>query len=139
MTAAPALEVQDLLINTLKNTPAVMLLVAGVYDTVPASPWGTSATNGYISLGPCDMVPDDADCIAGETHTCQLDVWSRKVGQVACKQICAAVKAALHLQTLTMPDNALCEVRLELQQIMRDPDGITLHSAMHFTVTVEAQ
>jgi hypothetical protein len=132
---APALDVQDLVIKTLRNDAGVVALVGGVYDTVPANPWG--ALEGYISLGPCDMVPDDPDCIEGETHTVQVDVWSRKVGQVECKKICAAVKAALHLQPLEIINNAFCECELTLQQIMRDPDGLTMHGAMQFRITIE--
>lgn len=131
----PALELQGLIVNTLKTNANVMALVDGVYDTVPDEPWGVR--QAYISLGACDMVPDDADCIAGETHTIQLDVWSRKVGQVECKKICAAVKAALHLQDLALAENALVEIRLALQVVTRDPDGLTMHGAMQFSAMVE--
>lgn len=132
---SPAYEIQVLLVSTLKANAAVMALVDGVYDTVPANPFG--AKKAYISLGPEDFVPDDAECLAGELHTVQIDVWSRSVGMPECKKICSAVRDALHEVDLQLADNAFCECRLTLSQTMRDPDGITIHGAMQFEIAIE--
>lgn len=131
----PGEELQRLIYSTLKADTAVMALIDGVYDDVPDNPFGVR--KAYVSFGPSDMVPEDPDCIEGETHSFQLDVWSREVGFVACKKICAAVKRCLHLADLTLTDNALVEIRLELQRVFRDPDGLTSHGAMQFVASVE--
>lgn len=133
---SPSLEVQGLIYDTLKASSAVMALINGVYDRVPAEPWG--ATLAYISFGPSDIVIDDADCIDGEEHTVQLDVWSRMPGKVECKRICDAVKAALHQAAIELTDNALVEIELQLCRVFSDPDGLTTHGAMQFRVAVEA-
>lgn len=134
---SPAFELQVLIVSTLKNSAAVMALIDGVYDTVPSTAWD-GPRKAYISLGPSDMTTDDADGIVGETHTVQLDVWSRAVGQPDCKKICTAVKKALHKRPLTMSDNALVEINMTLERIMRDPDGLTIHGAMQFEVMIES-
>ncbi len=132
----PGEELQRLLYTTLKADAGVMALVDGVYDRVPDNPWGTKLA--YISFGPSDMVPEDPECIEGEEHNFQLDIWSRAVGRVHCKNVCAAVKKALHLAALELTTNALVEVRLTLQRIMTDPDGLTTHGAMQFTASIES-
>ena len=135
MTTPADLELQGLIVTTLKASDDVMALVDGVYDRPPASPFGTK--QAYISMGPSDLQPDDADCIDGETHTIQIDVWSRTPGQVACKRICGAVKAALHDQDLELTENALVQMTLTFQQVFGDPDGLTTHGAMQFTAMAE--
>lgn len=145
MTISPSLEIQGLIVATLKADAAVSSLVNGVFDVPPQdantglptdAAWG--AKLAYISLGPTDINTDDADCILGEEHNVQIDVWSRTVGSVGCKKICDAVKRALHERDdLALADNALVEIQLTQYQIMRDPDGETAHGAMQFTVTIE--
>jgi hypothetical protein len=132
---APAFELQALIVATLKANVGVMALINGVYDQPPPDPWG--ATKAYVSIGPTDVLIDDADCIAGEEHTVQLDVWSRAVGAVECKKICAAVKAALHQAEIVLTDNALVEIELQLYRVLRDPDGLTTHGVMQFRVALE--
>ena len=132
---SPALEIQGLFYDTLKASATVMALINGVYDKVPESPWGTKLA--YISFGPMDAIIDDADCVAGEEHSVQLDVWSRKPGKVACKEICSAVKGALHQADITLTDNALVEIELQLYRVLSDPDGLTTHGVMQFRVAVE--
>lgn len=135
---SPSLEIQGLLVSRLKGTGSVSSLVNGVYDSVPADPWGS--TEAYISFGAESMVPDDADCVAGETITIQVDVWSRKTGRVQCKRIMDAVKAALHLRDdIPIADNAIVECRLVLTQVLKDPDGLTTHGVMQFEFAVEAE
>lgn len=135
MTTAPDEELQVLMFSTLSSDPAVSDLVSGVYDRVPESPFGTK--QAYINFGPSSFTPDDADCIVSGEHSFQVDVWSRHVGQVNCKRICSAIRDCLHYATLSLTDNALVEIRLSLQRIMSDPDGLTTHGAMQFTVTIE--
>ena len=132
---SPSLEIQGTIVETLKATPALMALVNGVYDSVPADPWG--AKLGYISLGPEDSNIDDADCIDGEEISLQIDVWSRKPGRVACKEICHAVKSVLHRADLVLSANALVEIELENIRILKDPDQTTHHGVMTFRIAVE--
>lgn len=140
MTAS--LSLQTLIYETLRDDLAVKALVVGrVYDRVPA-PNGVIApsTYPYISFGPSDYVPDDADCIVGGTHTMQIDAWSRAVGYPECKNICDAVKRALHKRPLNFgaasPD-AVVDINVESVRTIRDSDGITSHGIITISAMVE--
>lgn len=135
MTIAPSLEIQSFIVSRLKADVALMALINGVYDVPPADPWGTK--KAYISLGATDTSPDDADCVTGETHTVQIDVWSRSVGMPACKSICTAVKRSLHQTDAELAENGLNQVNLIFERTLRDPDGLTNHGVMQFEFRVE--
>lgn len=132
---SPSLEVQGVILAALKGNSALMALIANVYDSVPENPWGTALA--YVSFGPEDSNIDDVDCIDGEEISLQIDVWSRKPGRVACKNICDAVKSVLHRAELTLTVNALAEIELENVRILKDPDQTTTHGAMTFRIAVE--
>lgn len=135
MTVAPPFEIQTFLVARLKSDTSVMALVNGIYDVPPTDPWG--AKKAYISFGPTDVIPDDADCVVGETHTVQIDIWSRSVGMPECKKICAAVKRCLHDADAAFAENALVEIECTLYRTMRDPDGLTNHGVMQFEFKIE--
>ena len=139
MTISPGLELQGLIIATLKASASVSALVDGVYDRPPQASiaWG-GPKQAYISLGPTDIVVEDGDCIYGENHNVQIDVWSRTVGQVDTKKIVAAIKGALHDQAFSFTDNGFVEMLLKNYRIMADPDGMTTHGSMQFECMIDA-
>lgn len=128
-------EVHKLLYDTMKADTAIMTLANGVYDSIPAAPWGI--VNGYISIGNSDGSLDDADCIGGVEITFQIDCWSRQKGLVVCRRMVDAVRKALDRQDLELTDNALCELRVGFYQTFLDPDGITAHGVVQVTAYVE--
>ena len=130
---SPDLEVQGLVVQTLKADAAVTALVAGrVFDQVPKD-----AQFPYVSYGPSDVVEDDADCIDGLLVTFQIDAWSRTVGFPECKRITDAVRRALHQRDLPLGVNALVYLQHEITRTQRDPDGLTSHGIMTFEASVE--
>ncbi|MBC7154493.1 MAG: DUF3168 domain-containing protein [Rhodobacteraceae bacterium] len=141
--AAPESELQKAIYDALKGSAAVMAQVSDVYDDTRLSdaqkaagaPWG--AEDGYISFGPESTVADDHDCIAIDEITVQLDVWSRRVGRLHCKQVCHAVRQALKDVTLTLPTHGHLTTDLVLQRILPDPDDAITHGVMQFTAHVE--
>lgn len=135
--SSAALDLQDLILVTLKADATLMALINGVWDKVPTNSFD-APKESYISFGPHDYVEDDAECIVGGEHTFQLDVWSRKVGFPACKQICDRAKALLHEADLTLStSNALVEIRVPSMRILRDPDGTTSHGIITVTALIE--
>src|SRR5688500_11924265 len=56
------------------NSLLELLIAQRVYDFVPTEP-----EFPYVSLGPDQVVSDDADCITGFEITLQIDAWSRAV------------------------------------------------------------
>lgn len=130
---SPELELQGVLVSTLKADAGVSALVADrVYDTVPRD-----AELPYISLGPMIATSDDAECINGFQISLQIDVWSQAVGLPECKRIVDAVRVSLRDTDLTLTDNALVLIEHETSHIQRDPDGITNHGITEFVAFVE--
>ena len=130
-----SVELQKLIFDTLKATPAIMLIANGVYDRVPATPYGTKTA--YISFGPADMVDDGSDCITSDLHTFQVDVWSKAVGQVEAKRLVDLIKAALHEQSLELTENALAEIRVDFRRVFTDSDGLTTHGVASVSARIE--
>lgn len=128
-------ELQKLLYDTLSGSGAIMALAGGVYDRVPADPYKLKTE--YISFGPSDVVDDGADCILAGTHSFQIDVWSKAVGQVACKRLVDLVHATLHEQELVLTENALAEIRVDFRRVFTDSDGLTTHGVVSVTASIE--
>lgn len=132
--ASPALELQAAIVAALKSDPAIGALVNGVYDRVPENPWG--AANGYISLGPEDTISDEAGCVALDNVSVQIDVWSRRVGRVHCKQVLHEVRRII--RGLATEENPIVSRSDPFQQIARDPDGLTTHGFLRYEFEMEA-
>lgn len=133
-TVDPDLELQGLIIRTLKADVGVKALVNGrVYDRVKQT-----AAFPYISFGPTDSITGMPDCIDDSVIAIQLDVWSRDVGFPEAKTVSEAVRVALHdRDDLTLAHNALVYLQHRGSRPMRDPDGLTSHVVMEFEAAVE--
>ncbi|MBB2818996.1 UNVERIFIED_ORG: hypothetical protein GGD59_002241 [Rhizobium esperanzae] len=135
MAEAPQAELQKLVYDTLRLNADIAALVGGVYDRVPADPYKTKTA--YISFGPSDTVEDGADCVISGLNTLQVDIWSMAVGQVEAKRLVHLVTKALHLQELSLADNALAEIRVEFSRVFTDSDGLTTHGLVSVTASIE--
>lgn len=133
---SPAEELQRAVFAALKADAALQGLVDGIFDRVPDG-GGFGRHEAYVSFGPHDVVEDDADCILGDAHTLQLDVWSRAVGATAAKAICGRVKLLLHEQDLPFTVNALVELRVASTRTLADPDGLTTHGIVVLAAEIE--
>ncbi|TIN83101.1 DUF3168 domain-containing protein [Mesorhizobium sp.] len=136
--SSSSLDLQDLILQTLKGTPAIMDLVNGVWDKPPAT-YLNEPKEAAITFAGFDTAEDGADCVSGVETTAQLDVWSRKVGFPNCQQITDLVRKALHNQELILPGsgNALVQMWVTLTKVERDPDGITSHGVIFVTASIE--
>jgi len=130
-----SVELQTLLAATLKADPSVAALIDGIYDRVAQGAFGPR--NAYISFGPSDGSDNSAECIFGSEHTFQIDVWSRAPGARECRRIVDAVRRALHERDLSLTQNALVGLYVELWRVFQDPDGLTTHGVVQVTARVE--
>lgn len=131
-------ELQRFLYDQLRTVPEVVTLAEGrVYDRVPSTKGQVTAQFPYVSFGPVNVVDDSADCVDGETHTIQLDVWSRAVGQVECKNIVDGIRKALNRSQPELAESAVVAVNIPICQIVRDPDGLTTHGIIQVEIMVE--
>lgn len=132
-----SLDLQDIILVTLKADATLMALINGVWDQPPSTAFA-DPKKSYISFGPHDYVEDDEECLTAGIHTLQLDAWSRTVGFPMCKQICDRVKAVLHEADLSIPTaNALAEIRVPNIRYVRDSDGTTSHGIITVTAAIE--
>ncbi|WP_273785607.1 DUF3168 domain-containing protein [Brucella intermedia] len=125
---------QDLIIATLKASPAVMALVADrIWDEPPANP-----EFPYISMGPDSFSTADADCIDMREQTVQIDCWTRANGRKwPCKQIVDAVVGALRHLDGDLSDGALVDSEIRIARVLDDQDGITAHGVVQLIVIIE--
>ncbi|MGC0224926.1 DUF3168 domain-containing protein [Pseudooceanicola nitratireducens] len=126
-----SVELQTLIYQTLVADPVVGALVDDrIYD-------GRPDTGGFpcVTFGASDYVEEDSQCITARVETINLDVWARSQGKLRpCKEICDAVKDALHEADLSMALNALVRIEVTGVRVFVDEDGLTAHGV----VTVEA-
>lgn len=120
-----------MIVTQLKADAAVTAICGQkVYDKPAAT-----VSAPYISIGPSDYVPDDADLIDGRIESVQIDCWSEaQDGKREIKALADAVKKALHRFAGTIDPGALVSIEVTQVRVLDDPDGITLHGI----VTVEA-
>lgn len=141
--ATPSVEYQEAIYALLMGSDEVMALIFEVYDDTRVADADLSAgapygdQEGYVSFGPEMVVPDQADCIATDEITLQLDVWSIKPGATHCKQVCGAIRAVISSAQIDLPTFGHVSTELTLQQIMRDPDDGIMHGVLQFTAFVE--
>ena len=131
-----SVELQTLIYDTLLADTQVAALVGDrVYDGPPAS-----RTYPCITFGPMDYVPEDMTCILGRLEAIQIDVWSRENGRLwPCKQICDAVKNALHEADLSLAVNALVRIEVTGVLVFADADGVTAHGVVSIEADLEEQ
>lgn len=105
-----------------------------IYDRPPQS-----VTFPYVEIGESQAIPDDVSTTTAEpgddgvAETLDLHVWSREAGQKEAKDIAAAIKFALHGQSLAVDGRASALAWVRSIRMLRDPDGKTTHGV----VTVE--
>lgn len=132
--ADSALPLQKAIVAALKADPTLAAIINGrVYDSVP-----TSATKPYVSLGPWQVLPDQADCYDSSDVAVQIDGWSAGPGSVESKKIGRAVRTALDQKPLALDENQrLVMMTIEQTQYLVEPDGLTQHAVVQFTARTE--
>ncbi|WCK15404.1 DUF3168 domain-containing protein [Agrobacterium tumefaciens] len=138
MTKDAAHELQVAIVSALKADPDVASLVGiRIYDVVPAKDGKITAEFPYISFGPVQDLPEDADCIEASELAIQLDAWSRDPGFMEGRQIAKAIKKALDEQRLPLADNALVYFEFDGRRDLRAPDGLTTQIVSTFRAGIE--
>lgn len=135
----PSLEVITAALTKLRATTAVTAYVGTrIMDVVPQEPPPASP---YISLGPSDVVSDDADCIDGAVVTFQVDVWSYGYGEDAAftkvRKVAHEVRKALHGAEIALTENALVMIEHSATRVFREEDTKINHAAITFEAFVE--
>ena len=134
MSASAALQIA--LIAALRaDTGVTGYLGQKIWDNAPSD-----AVEPYITLGPAQELDDSADCIDGVECYQQIDIWTQEDGsQLTAKQICGAVRKALHGADLALADPyGLLLIEVEGSRVMGDPDDKIAHGIVNVRALVEA-
>lgn len=137
-----SLELQAAIVAALKADSAVKAIVGQspntrVFDNVPRNSSGTiTADYPLVSLGPKQVVSDDADCITGFEITVQIDCWSRAVGFGEVERLADAVRECLIVMTGDSPVvNDLVLFEFQDMSIRRE-EGTTSHAILSFRALI---
>jgi hypothetical protein len=122
----PSLELQQALIQILRGNVG-MEVGDKVFDEPQVNP-----LYPYVTLGPCQVLPDKADCIDGVKAYPVIDVWSQEKGFAEVKTIVKAVMALLDDHPMTLVGFTVVVFEFETVHYLRDPDGLTRHAAITF-------
>lgn len=125
----PSLEVQDAIV-------AALIGKTGAEDRIYDEPQ-VNPVFPYITLGPCQVLPDKADCIDGVAVYPVVDVWSREKGFEEVKTIARKVLALLDDQPPDVPGFAVVVFEFESVNYLRDRDGLTRHAAITFHALIQ--
>lgn len=113
--------------------PLMALIGAKVYDMPPQD-----AVYPFVSFGPMDALTDDADDVAGDEVSLQLDVWSAaQDGQREAKAICDAIHAALHRWSGSIDPGGLAMIEVSRRQVIPDPQEHLSHGIVTVDCAVE--
>lgn len=147
MTGIPE-SVQDAVFNALNDSAELDGLLAphnqfsrsAIYDRMPqAADSGNNNLFPMLTIGE-DRVNDwSTDTATGGDVAVMVHIWSRSPGWREAKRIAAAVKSALHRQQLVTPDQEFIGCDFESEEMIRDPDGITLHIAAQYRMIVDEE
>lgn len=103
-----------------------------VYDDVPQGTPFPYLTLGQSTLRDWSTGTDDA-----EEHILTLHVWSRAGGRKVMHEVMDALRATLHDQPLALSGHRLVNIRHEISEARRDPDGKTYHGIVRFRAVTE--
>ena len=129
---SPILESMRAVHAALTGDAALMGRVSGVYGRIPEE-----SAFPYVSYFTVDAFEDDAECITSTRMTLQVDIWGRDVSPAPVYEIESEVKRVLHNAPLALTDNAMVFIKWDISRDLPDPDGLTHHRAMTFTIVTE--
>jgi len=125
---------QQSIFATLGADAALTGLLGGarVFDDVPqASPFP------YLTFGQSVVRDWSTGSEDGSEHILTLHVWSQGKGKKEAHEIMGAIRDALHDQALTLSGHRLVNLRHELSEARREPDGDTTHGIVRYRAVTE--
>lgn len=103
-----------------------------VYDDVPRH-----AAFPYVTIGQSTVRDWSTGGELGHEHILTLHVWSRAAGRKETYEIISALEATLHDASLALSQHRLVNLRHEVSDARRDPDGETYHGVVRYRAVTE--
>jgi hypothetical protein len=125
---------QQALYGVLTGNAALAALIGPprIYDDVPQG-----AALPYLTIGQSTVRDWSTGTESGEEHILTLHVWSRAGGRKETHEIMEALRLAVHDQPLVLAGHRLVNLRHELSEARRDPDGETYHGTVRLRAVTE--
>jgi Protein of unknown function (DUF3168) len=130
----PSWPLQQSIFAALSADAALAALIGPgrIYDDVPqASPLP------YVTLGPLTAQDWSTGSEAGTEHLVTVHVWSGARGKRQAHEVLAAIRTALHDQSLIVAGHRLVNLLHQRSEIRRAPDGETIHGTARFRAVTE--
>jgi len=130
--------VQTVIYNALIGHAPLMLLVNGVYDSVPQD-----EEFPYVTIGEAIHSEDDTTGTIGHAVSALINCWTRFTptegsrGRLKTKQIQGEIFSALHRQNFSVAGYDVIDVAFEQSQSFVDQDGLTRHGVQNFRVIIQ--
>jgi hypothetical protein len=132
--ASASWSLQRAIYDTLANDGDVVQRLGGarIFDDVPQkSPYP------YLTLGQSVVRDWSTGTEDGAEHILTLHVWSRAEGRREAHDIMSSIRDALHDRDLALDGHRLVQLRHELSEARREPDGETYHGIVRLRATTE--
>ena len=119
---------------TLVGDAAVIGLLgsARIYDDTPQR-----SAFPYLTLGQSTLRDWSTGSEDGDEHLLTVHVWSRADGRHEAHEIMQALRDALHERALALDGHRLVNLRHELSEARREPDGETYHGIVRLRAVTE--
>ncbi len=125
---------QKSIYETLAVDAGVLGLLGGarIYDDAPQR-----SAFPYLTLGQSTLRDWSTGSEDGDEHLLTLHVWSRADGRREAHEIMQALRDALHERALALEGHRLVNLRHELSEARREPDGETYHGIVRLRAVTE--
>jgi hypothetical protein len=91
----------------------------------------------YLTFGQSALRDWSTGSEAGDEHLLTLHVWSRAEGRRQTHTIMQVLRDALHERVLALDGHHLVNLRFELSEARREPDGETYHGIVRLRAVTE--
>lgn len=117
---------QEAIYERLSNYDLLMQRVTGVFDDAPKD-----QPAPYITMGEVTVTDWGTKISDGEEVTSTLHCWSEYPGQREAKELLSLMLEALSSEPLSLEGGFSLDFgRMEMMQVLDDPDGITKHGVL---------
>lgn len=132
--ASAGLALQKALYQRLVGDTGIVAALGGprVYDYVPRQ-----AVPPYIAMGRSTVTDWSTGSDEGHEHVLTLHVWSTGAGHRETHELMGLVESAVEGAQLVLDGHRLVNLRHELSEARRDPDGETHHGIVRLRAVTE--
>jgi hypothetical protein len=134
----PGFALQAAIHQALVSATAVTDLLGGprIYDDVPRAAAFPYVTYGQTAVRDWGTGTEDGPA-GGSEHVVTLHVWSKAAGRQEAAAIMGAVRDTLHDQPLAITGHRLVNLRHELSEVRREPDGESYRGTLRLRAVTE--